>query len=533
MYKLRDYQQRGKDELYDKIRAGKRKIIMWVPTGGGKGLMMSDLVNDVASMGMGTMSVMRRRDLIFQTRDNYLKYHRHDASIIMGNTKGYDATKPHQVCSIDTIRTRMALGHYEYLAKKRLYIIDECQDSNSPTYKNMFEWIEKNNPDAIFVGFTATPFTVGGKPLGFWQDYVQPIKPIDMRNNGWLVPDLHFAPETKINTAGLKLEQGDYKEKDLFDRAKDSVLIGDIVSTWLKYGEQRPTIMFCVNKEHSMMMAAAFNMRGIAAIHVDEKTCADERKAAVLGLKTGKYKIMCNIETMTTGVDAPHVSCLIWGRPTWSEVLYCQGNGRGLRPYKICADCGMEYGGEQACIRCGSVLRTFEKKNCIILDHAANAERHGFVYDDRKARLHLLMDEDEQKKYKKGGNTKSADPITMCEKCFVYVKPGQPCSVCLSVKKCIELPKQEAGELKLIDDELAAKLRLNQLLNQYEYLRRRAEIQRRPTSGVYFTLYNNVGDIIFTEPYKSTLGVPDWVQQECEKRQWEKKQKEIYERNEN
>lgn len=522
MYKLRDYQAIGKDDLYDKIRAGKRNIIEWIPTGGGKGLMMSDLVNDVASKGMATMTVMRRRDLIFQTRDNYNKYHNHKPSIIMGNSKGYEHGNPHQVCSIDTIRTRMLMDQYQYLAKSRLFIIDECHDSNSPTYQAMFSWIKNINPDAIFVGFTATPFTVGGKPLDFWQDYVQPIKPIDMRDRGWLVPDLHFAPETKINTAGLKLEQGDYKEKDLFDRAKDSVLIGDIVSTWLKYGEQRPTIMFCVNKEHSMMMTAAFNMRGIPAIHVDEKTTQDERKAAVQGLKTGKYKVVCCIETLTTGVDAPWVSCLIWGRPTWSEVLYCQGNGRGLRPYKVCADCGFEYGGEDACIRCGSTLRTFEKRNCIILDHAANAERHGFVYDDRRARLKALMGEEEQKRYKKGGNVSSGGSITMCEKCFVYTKPGMPCPKCLSVKKCIELPKMEAGELKLIDEALAQKLRLNQLLSQYEYLRRRAEIQHRPVSSVYFTLYNQHGDLIFQEPYKSTLGVPDWVEQEIFKRNQEK-----------
>lgn len=530
MYQLRDYQQDGKDELYEKIRQGKRNLIEWIPTGGGKGLMMSDLVNDVASMGFGTMTVMRRRDLIFQTRENYIKYHRHDVSIIMGNTKGYDATKLHQVCSIDTIRTRMALGHYEYLAKKRLYIIDECHDSNSPTYQRFFEWIKSVNPDAIFVGFTATPFTVGGLPLGFWQDYVQPIKPVDMRDKGWLVPDLHYAPETKINTAGLKLEQGDYKEKDLFDRAKDSVLIGDIVATWLKYGEQRPTIMFCVNKEHSMMMTAAFNMRGIPAIHVDESTTSDERKVAVDGLRpgVGKYKVICCIETLTTGVDAPWVSCLIWGRPTWSEVLYCQGNGRGLRPYKVCADCGFQYGAEMACLKCKSTLVSFQKQNCIILDHAANAERHGFVYDDRRARIKALMGEEEQKKYSKGGARKVENPITMCEKCFVYTKPGMPCPKCLSVKKCVELPKIEAGELKLIDDELAAKLRLNQLLSQYEYLYRRAEIQRRPVSGIWFTLYNQHGDLIFQPPYKEKLGVPDWV----EKQIWEKKQKEIYERRE-
>jgi superfamily II DNA or RNA helicase len=532
MYDLRDYQSVGIDQLYEKIRQGKRKIIYWIPTGTGKGLVMSHLVNDVASTGKGTVTIMRRRDLIFQTQENYKKYHRIHASIIMGNSKGYDSLNFNQICSIDTIRARMLIDGYEHLRHKRVYIVDECHDANSPTYQRFFKWVLEVNHDAIFVGFTATPFTIGGKPLGFWDDYVQPLKASEACERGYLMPDLHYAPEAKINTAGLKLQDGDYKEKDLFDRAKDSVLVGDIVSTWLKIAEDRPTILYCINKDHSMMMTAAFNMRGIPAIHVDESSTQEERKAAVQGLKRsiGKYKVMCNIETMTTGVDAPWVECIDWARPTWSEVLYVQGNGRGARPYKICADCGFEYGAEKQCGKCKSTLVSYEKKNFIILDHATNAERHGFTYDDRKARLFALLTDEEKKRSGKGGPKKVENPVTMCEKCFVYTRPGQPCPKCLEVKHNVELPKTEAGELKLIDEATATKLRLNQLLSQYEYLRRKADIQRRPVSGVYFTLHNQHGDIIFQSPFKEKLGVPDWVEKEVRKRDWEKQQKEIYEK---
>jgi DNA repair protein RadD len=528
MYKLRDYQERGKQEIYSKIRAGKRRLIMWVPTGGGKGLMMSDLVKDVANMGKTTMTVMRRRELIFQTQKNYNKYHQHLTSIIMGNDKGYVYGSPHQICSIDTIRTRMLMDAYQYLAKSRLFIIDECHDSNSPTYQRMFEWILKENPDAIFIGFTATPFTVGGKPLDFWQDYVQPIKPSDMRDLGWLVPVVHYAPEGKINTVGLKVEQGDFKEKDLFQRASDSVIVGDVVSTWIKLGENRPTLMFCVNKEHSQLMAAAFNLRGIPAIHVDESTTSAERAAALADLKSGKYKIISSIETMTTGIDAPFVSCLVMARPTWSEVLYVQTIGRGLRPYKVCADCGFEYGAEKECLRCKSHLARYVKKDCIVLDHAANAERHGFAYDDRQAKLKHLMGIDEQKKYASGAYRKVAKPVTICETCYVYVSPGQPCSVCGVVKKNIELPKEESGELKLIDEATVTKLKLNQMLSEYQFLKNRAMIQNRPENGIWFSLHKKFNDLIFQSPYKETLGVPNWVESKI----WAQKQREVYERGE-
>lgn len=520
-YNLRDYQQKAKDEVYEKIRAGKRRILVWAPTGSGKGLMMSDFINDAASVSASTMTIMRRRELIFQTQKNYQKYHNHDVSIIMGNDKGYKHGNQNQICSIDTIRTRRLMDNYQYLVKSKVKLVDECHDTNSPTYQRTFEWL---GDDGFYIGFTATPFTVGGKPLDFWDDYVQPITPAEMRDRGWLVPDLHYAPEAKINVAGLAIEQGDFKEKDLFSRASDSVLVGDIVATWIKLGENRPTIMFCVNKEHSMLMTAAFNVRGIPAIHVDESTTSAERAAAIDGLKAGKYKILSNIETMTTGVDCPAISCIIMARSTWSEVLYVQSLGRGLRPFKICADCKFEYGGEHACIRCGSTLKSFEKKNCIILDHATNAERHGFAYDPRKAKLKRLMGLDELKKYTGAKSRVVENPVTRCETCFIYVKPGQPCFGCNEIKKSIELPKTEGGDLKLITDDLARKLRLNQMLSQYEFLKRRATIQNWGEGKVWFVLYRSVGDVLLQ--FKSDLGIPEWVVNKI----WEQQQKEFYAR---
>ncbi len=540
MYNLRTYQATAKAEVYRKIAEGKRRILVWMPTGSGKGLQMSDFVQDCVGNGRMALAVMRRRDLIFQTQKNFKKYHGIDSGIIMGNSKGEDHKALCQVCSIDTIRTRMMMSSYDYLLGARLVEIDEAHDTNSPTYQRFFHWLDTGElikdravlrrsdmtgrPEKIFIGFTATPFTIGGKPLDFWEDFVQPISPEEMRDQGFLVDTLHYAPKAKINTVGIKIEDGDFKERDLFERASESVLVGDIVSTWVELGEMRPTIMYCVNKEHSKLMTAAFNYRGIPAVHIDESSTAEERLAACLGLRDGKFKVMCNIETMTTGVDAPWVSCISWARPTWSEVLYCQGNGRGLRPYKVCADCGMEYGGEKACIRCKSELCTFEKRDCIILDHAANAERHGFAFDDRRAMLKKLMGEAELKNFGKGVR-RVENPVTQCMTCFVYVKPGNPCPRCNEIKKSVELPKTEDGKLELIDDETMKKLKLNQILELYRILRIREDKLRWPPGKKWFALYDKFGDTLFL--FKDQLGVPPWL----EKKVWERKQKEYYANN--
>lgn len=511
-YSLRDYQQTAKDQLAEKIIEGKRKILLWLPTGTGKGLMMSDLVNDVLKANKSALTIMRRRSLVEQTKANYTKYHGNTPSVIMGNSKGYIHKHANQLASIDTLRTRMAMVEFDYLKHSRLIVIDECHDTGSPTYQRFFEKVEEVNPDAIFVGFTATPFTVGGKPLDHWEDYIQPITMAQVRDKGWLVRDVHYAPEARINTVGLKVEQGDFKEKDLFDRASESVIVGDIVSTWIKYGgPERPTIMFCVNKEHSKVMTAAFNLRGYKFVHVDESTTLAERAKIAKDLREKKIHGISNIETMTTGFDEPCISYVVDARPTWSEVLQVQKIGRAARPYKVCADCRMEYGAEEVCIRCKSPHTSFVKEDFIIMDHASNIERHGFFYDEREAKLKKLLNLEEQKKYTKSAHTAGkVFAIVRCDKCFIYTKPGQPCYGCNEVKISTELPKNEAGTMKLIDDATARKLRLNQILSQYQFLADKAERENWGKGKIYFVLHKKFGDLLFQ--FKEELSIPQWVE---------------------
>ena len=56
----------------------------------------------------------------------------------------------------------------------------------------------------------------------------------------------------------------------------------------------------------------------------------DERKRIAERLALGQVKVICNVATMTTGIDLD-VRCIILARPTKSEILFVQIVGRGLR----------------------------------------------------------------------------------------------------------------------------------------------------------------------------------------------------------
>lgn len=133
------------------------------------------------------------------------------------------------------------------------------------------------------------------------------------------------------------------------------VLVADTVSTWLKLGEDRPTLCFAVDRAHARKLASQFEAAGVPTGYVDMDTPADERRRIGDRLKNGQIKVVCNVYTLTTGVDWD-VRCIILARPTKSEMLFVQIIGRGLRTAE-------------------------GKDDCLILDHSDTTLRLGFVDD--------------------------------------------------------------------------------------------------------------------------------------------------------
>ena len=138
-YTLRDYQELGKNQLREKISQGYKKIILWAMTGAGKGLWMSDLAASLVKNNKKVLVIMRRRNLIRQTKKNFLKYNNLSCSIIMGQARP-NPENPIQICSIDTIRNRIKNEKYNFLKDFDFVIVDEAHDTTSPSYDKFFNF---------------------------------------------------------------------------------------------------------------------------------------------------------------------------------------------------------------------------------------------------------------------------------------------------------------------------------------------------------------------------------------------------------
>jgi superfamily II DNA or RNA helicase len=392
---LRQYQVDSINDLRKAILKGHKRIVLQLATGGGKTTIASEMIRKANEKGKKCLFLADRIELVEQTSKR-LDYEGIDHGIIMGNHERYKPHSINQVCSPQTLARRATPA-------ADLVIIDECHVAYG-IHKKMMQAM----PNTVFIGLSATPFTKGLGKL--YSNLVVGATTTKLTDEGYLVPVKVFAP-SKPDLTKLRTVAGDYDEKELFARVNKPKLVADIVDTWIKRGENRPTIAFAVNVLHSQALCEQFKDRGIRAAHIDSYMPTKLREQLVNDFKDGYIKVLFNVGILDKGFDYPEASCLIMARPTKSLMLYIQQAGRVLRPHPT-------------------------KEDAIILDHAGNTQAHGFVTDDLPQEL-----DDGTKRKVEPSQKKQEEKGTLCTSCaYVKKKYEYKCPCCGFTPK-----KKDAG----------------------------------------------------------------------------------------
>ena len=85
-----------------------------------------------------------------------------------------------------------------------------------------------------------------------------------------------FAPSDP-DLSRVPVVAGDFDQGELAVAMDRPVLVGDIIETWLKLGENRPTFCFCVNRDHAKHMTERFLEVGVPAEYMDGRTPMESR----------------------------------------------------------------------------------------------------------------------------------------------------------------------------------------------------------------------------------------------------------------
>lgn len=404
---LRDYQKTAIDNL--RLSLSKReKPVLSSPTGSGKTRIASEIFALARAKDKRVVFVVPFISLINQTWKAFSRAGIDDREmgVIQANHELTDWRMPVQIASAQTLERRPTLPDAD------IVIFDECH-----IQRKIYERWMKENPKAYFIGLSATPWAVGMDSI--WSKMIVVSTLSELIQKGHLSPFKYFAP-AQPDLTDVRTARGDYVESDLERAMNRPELVADIINTWRERGEDRPTFCFCVNRKHAQEVQSQFEQAGIHAGYVDAFTPVEEREAMVEQLRNGDLKVICNIGTMTTGVDAPFVSCIILARPTQSEMPFIQIIGRGLR---------IDEG----------------KDNCLILDHSNTALNLG-----RPDEIHYNdFLSGAQKKAGKQEREKKAKQPRLCPSCQFVLLPGE--KDCPSCGYVMPAPK---SEVRIADGEL-------------------------------------------------------------------------------
>lgn len=404
---LRDYQSEAIELLRASLRGGNRRPVLQAPTGYGKTVLASSILKMAREKGHRVCFCVPAIDLIDQTLESFWQDGLGDIGVIQADHQETDWSRPVQIASVQTLARRKAFP------EAQLVILDECHR----WYDTYGKWMADPAWAKVpFIGLSATPWTKG---LGqHFDDLVISATTQDLIDKGYLSDFRVYAP-SHPDLSGVKTVAGDYHEGQLSEAMNKSTLVADVVDTWIRRAENRPTLVFGVDRVHAKHLQERFLAAGVPTGYQDAFTPKDKRAEIRRQFHDGTLKVVCNVGTLTTGVDWD-VRCIVLARPTKSEILYVQIIGRGLRTAE-------------------------GKQDCLILDHSDTTQRLGFVTDIRH---------DELDDGKRGKKTKGVDiPLPKeCPKCTFLMPVGAKVCPACGHEKQLPPPKQAIeGELKELD----------------------------------------------------------------------------------
>lgn len=406
MLTLRPYQQQIIAETRERMRRA-RRVLIQLPTGGGKTALASRMLHGAADKGKRVWFLCHRRELVSQVSRAFeldgLKYGLVTADAPM---KSYAMA---QICSIPTLAKRVHL-----LPPPDLICWDECHHVASKSWAKLAAMF----PRAYHVGLSATPERLDGKGMGAHFDVMVNGPTVsELIEQGYLSPYRLFAPST-VDTSGLHKRAGDYAAGESSELVNRPKITGDAISHYRKHCDGKRAIVFCTSIEHSQAVSRAFNAAGISSLHIDGKTEGTLRDQMIGDFSAGRVRILTNVDLFGEGFDLPALDAVIDLAPTMSLMRVMQRWGRCLRTYP-----GKPHG--------------------TIMDHVGNSDMHGLPDDDRD--WELTYDEAHEKK------KSEVPPPRTCLKCFA-VSPAR--ALRCRNPTCGEPFPVEGREVAQVDGEL-------------------------------------------------------------------------------
>jgi DNA repair protein RadD len=341
----RAFQIDAHQQLRQGFRDGHKNQLIMAPTGAGKTYLGLRICNEAMQKGKRAVFLCDRTTLINQTSEVATAYGLDDHGVIQANHWKRRPDKLLQIASVQTIAKRA------YWPAMDVLVIDEAHTMYKP-------WVEyAQSTGAAVIGLSATPFSTGlGK---VFSNLINATTMHELTQSGVLVPMRIFSC-TKPDMAGAATAGGEWTDKAAEERGM--AIVGDVVTEWLRFAENRKTIVFGATIRHCEELAQQFINQGVMAAVFTSETTPKERQLLLDEYRKhdSHLKILISVEALAKGFDVPDVGCVCDARPLRKSLSTAiQMWGRGLRSSP---DTG--------------------KKDCYLLDFSGNIVRFAEDFTD-------------------------------------------------------------------------------------------------------------------------------------------------------
>lgn len=371
------------DELATTADPGKRRGLLYLPTGAGKTRVTVESVLRLMKSGRVETPVLwvaQSEELCEQAIASFAEVWRW-----MGDERPLDVSRfwsGHEldesneelqvvVAIDDTLASRLKDAQYAWLTRPGLVIIDEAHTAGTKTYTEILETLglTAHRTERPLLGLTATPFRGRNPELNrlfvarFGHNRLESLDPEDpigeLRSRSVLSEvDYDILAGVSVSVSDQDAGFRTMKEvtKNMLtmigqDMGRTQTVV-DHIRRLIGENPDWPVLVFAASVSSAHTIAALLRLQGVRADSVDGGARKRERRRVVERFKSGESQVLVNCDLLTQGFDAPKVRALYIARPTFSPNRYLQMVGRGLR--------GPANGGTERCLIV-NVADTFEQ----------------------------------------------------------------------------------------------------------------------------------------------------------------------------
>lgn len=320
---LRPYQEEARAKVQQEWKEGRKRTLLVLPTGCGKTIVFSKIIEDRVKMGERVLVLAHRSELLEQASDKLMTATGLGTALEKAENTSIGSWFRVVVGSVQTMQREKRLSqfppdHFDTI------VIDEAHHAISDGYQRVLEHFSEAN----VLGVTATPDRGDMRNLGSYFDslaYEYPL--VDAIKSGYLSKITAITIPLELDLSTVSQQGGDFKASEI-GTALDPYL-EQIADEMVKQCKDRKTVVFLPLVKTSQKFRDILNEKGFRAAEVNGES--KDRAEILEDFDKDKYNVLCNSMLLTEGWDCPTVDCVVVLRPTKVRALYSQMVGRGTR----------------------------------------------------------------------------------------------------------------------------------------------------------------------------------------------------------